>query len=88
MSNEKPSGLLAGYLTRPQLAAELNRTIRTLERWEWERTGPAVTHIGKSPLYKIESVRAWLASLERPQVREKSSRPRRRRVTAPLVAAE
>jgi hypothetical protein len=86
-NSDKAAGILSGYLTRPQLAAELNRTIRTLERWEWHRTGPAVTHIGKSPLYRIETVRAWLASLEREQVREKS-RPHRRRVTAPMVAAE
>jgi hypothetical protein len=83
LNSDKPPGLLSGYLTRPQLATELNRTIRTLERWEWERIGPAVTRVGKTPMYRIEAVRAWLTGLEREQVREKS-RPRRR---APRIAA-
>ena len=78
-NSDKPS-ILGGYLSRSELAAELNRTVRTLERWELHRIGPACTHIGKSPYYRVDAVRAWLLSQEREQVREKS-RPRRRRVT-------
>jgi hypothetical protein len=41
--------ILDDYLSRPQLAYELNKTIRSLQRWEREHLGPAVTQFGNSP---------------------------------------
>ena len=57
--------LLSDYLTKAQLAEELNRHPRTIERWERLRAGPPKTVIGRQPLYKRESVVAWLANLEK-----------------------
>jgi hypothetical protein len=69
--------ILADYLPRPALAEKLKKDERTLARWEAQRSGPPVTRIGHKPYYRIESVRAWLKSLEQPMVRE-----RRRKVAA------
>jgi hypothetical protein len=41
MPNER---LLDGYLTRTDIAQEINRGVRTLERWENQRIGPPVTY--------------------------------------------
>ena len=57
--------VLAEYLSRPQLAYELNKTIRSLQRWEQEHRGPSVPYVGNSPYYSAETVRAWLADQER-----------------------
>lgn len=63
--------LLAGYLSRDELAKELSITTRTLDRWRSEGKGPAITMIGKSPVYRREAVQAWLRSCERPMPRER-----------------
>lgn len=34
------SSVLAGYLTRKTLAAQLNKSTRTLDRWHARRIGP------------------------------------------------
>jgi hypothetical protein len=56
------TGVLAGYLTEKQLAAELGLTERTLARWRERRIGPPVTMVGRVPQYSIEAARAWLAA--------------------------
>ncbi len=65
-----------GYRTESELAKFLNKDFRTLQRWRRERTGPPVTMIGKTPLYRLESTDAWLRSLEQGQVREQSRKRR------------
>jgi len=61
--------VLSDYLTRDELATQLNRTVRTLERWESSRVGPPITRMGKTPLYRKESVIDWLASQEQKPTR-------------------
>ena len=56
--------LLDDYLTKAQLAEELHRHPRTIDRWARLRAGPPETVIGRQRLYKRSSVEAWLASLE------------------------
>ena len=56
--------VLEGYLTKPELAKELNKSIRTLDRLERQRIGPPRTRIGRSILYRLEGVREWLQSQE------------------------
>jgi hypothetical protein len=63
------SSLLEGYITEKQLAELLGRTIRTLQLWRKERTGPPVTKIGATTFYEIEGVRAWLRSKSQPMPR-------------------
>ena len=56
--------LLGDYLTKAQLAQELGRHPRTIDRWARLRAGPPETVIGRQRLYKRTSVEKWLASLE------------------------
>lgn len=54
------TSLLADYWVQEELAAELNVSIRTLARWHSLRMGPPRTLLGKSVLYRKDSVRDWL----------------------------
>ncbi len=63
MSNSEP--ILSEFLTKEELAAELRRNPRTLDRWDVLRTGPPRTHVGRKVLYRRASVQKWLAAQER-----------------------
>lgn len=54
--------LLSDYITREQLAKELNLTPRTLDKWAWQRRGPAKVKIGNRCYYKRSAVAEWLES--------------------------
>ncbi len=58
------SPVLSGFLTKEQFAQELRRSTRTLDRWDSLRIGPPRTYVGKTPLYRVESVREWLENQE------------------------
>jgi hypothetical protein len=68
--------LLADYLTQEQVAEQLSVTVRTLQRWRARREGPPPTYFTRKPVYRIEGVRAWLKSRERPMIRERKGRGR------------
>jgi len=72
---KKPS-VLDDYLSEPKLAQQLSRDVRTLKRWRSEGRGPPVTWIGKTPFFKIESVREWLESREKRMPRERGNHRR------------
>jgi hypothetical protein len=61
----RAGSLRAAYFTKAQLAAELDRTVRTIDRWLAIGEGPPVTLLGREQLFKKNSVAAWLASRER-----------------------
>jgi Bacterial RNA polymerase, alpha chain C terminal domain/Helix-turn-helix domain len=82
--------VLNGYLTPPELAAQLGVCQRTLARWDRDRTGPPRSVVGRRILYRAESVTAWLAKRERNFDEEsrtagRRSRPRR---TAPTGSGD
>jgi helix-turn-helix protein len=58
--------ILAGYLTEPELAAQLKKSRRALQDWRQRRVGPPWTQLGNTILYSEASVRAWLKTLEQP----------------------
>ena len=60
------------YLPRTELAKQIGVCERTIARYENSADGLPVTLIGGRRFYKIDSVRAWLAS------RERKPNPRRR----------
>jgi plasmid maintenance system antidote protein VapI len=62
--NDSRHELLDDYLTKTQLAEELHRHPRTIDRWVRLRAGPPETVIGRQRLYKRTSVEKWLADLE------------------------
>ena len=63
------AGLLADYLTPDELAEELDKSPRTIARWDSLRIGPPKTMVGKRPLYRREGVRDWLLRKEQAQTR-------------------
>ncbi len=56
--------LRADYWTVPEFAEQMNRSKRTIERWCRIGEAPPITKIGREPLIKKSSAKAWLASLE------------------------
>ena len=62
MSNSEP--ILSEFLTTEELAAELRRNKRTLDRWAVLGTGPPRTYVGRGVLYRRTSVQKWLAAQE------------------------
>ena len=62
MSNTEP--ILAEFLTREELAAELELNPRTLDRWDVLRMGPPRTFVGRKVLYRRTSIQKWLAAQE------------------------
>jgi hypothetical protein len=62
MSRSEP--LLSEFLTKEELAAELRRNVRTLDRWAALDMGPLRTRIGRMILYRRTSVQKWLAEQE------------------------
>jgi hypothetical protein len=71
LSDSAPS-VLEGYIRETDLARQLNRSVRTLQRLAVRRSGPPRIKI----LYRIDSVRAWLAKQEKkPATNVRSSGP-------------
>jgi hypothetical protein len=64
--------LLANYIPRATLAEQLGVSPRTIIRYENQADGLPVTVVGGRKLYRLDSVRAWLAG------RERKPNPRRR----------
>ena len=62
MSSSEP--ILSEFLTTEELAAELRRNPRTLDRWAVLGMGPPRTHVGRRVLYRRTSVQKWLAAQE------------------------
>ena len=56
--------LLSEFLTKEELAAELRRNVRTLDRWAALGIGPPRTRIGRTVLHRRSSVNKWLAEQE------------------------
>jgi len=56
--------MLSEWMSRAELAAELDLTPETLCRWTARRIGPAPTQVGRKVLYRRDTVRAWLLAQE------------------------
>jgi excisionase family DNA binding protein len=52
------------YAGRNEAAAYLRVCKKTLERWQADGTGPAITKVGRTVYYRRETLRAWVASRE------------------------
>ena len=53
--------VLEGYYSKAELAAELEVTERTLDRYNTLRIGPTRTRVGRQIFYAKDAVREWLA---------------------------
>ena len=56
--------VLAEFMTTEELAAELKRNKRTLDRWDALGIGPPRTRVGRTVLYRRSSVEKWLWAQE------------------------
>ena len=70
------ASVLAGLLTRSQLATQLGRSERTVIRWE--HAGLPVIKLGMTRLYDPATVRAWLLTHEHRHDVPKPGRPAKR----------
>ena len=59
-----PEPILSEFLTKEELAAELRRNPRTLDRWAVLGIGPPRTRVGRHVLYRRASVQRWLLAQE------------------------
>lgn len=62
MSSFEP--VLSDFLSKEELATELRRNPRTLDRWAALGIGPPRTHVGRKVLYRRASVQKWLMAQE------------------------
>ena len=62
MSSSDP--ILLDFLTKEELAAELRRNVRTLDRWDALGIGPPRTCVGRAVYFRRESVQRWLTAQE------------------------
>jgi hypothetical protein len=72
--NERDAGsmsILAGYISEADLAAQLNKSVRTLQIWRQQRKGPPWIQIGQTIHYPEDGTRAWLKTLEQQPVRSR-----------------
>jgi len=56
--------LLEDWISRDELAIELDVSVDTLARWETTKNGPALARVGRRVLYRHEAVLEWLESRE------------------------
>jgi hypothetical protein len=62
MSISQP--ILSEFLTKEELATELRRSPRTLDRWAVLGVGPPRTLVGREIFYRRASVQDWLCTCE------------------------
>ncbi len=63
------------HLNQIELAARLNISPRTLERWRWTGEGPRFMKVGGRVVYRLEDVEGYEDSQLRNSTAEISSKP-------------
>ena len=67
-------GLLDEYMTEAELAGELDKSLRTIQRWKRVQHGPRRAILGRTTIYHRRDAKEWLEA-------QREDRPQRRRVT-------
>ena len=65
--SDSPPSVLDGYISEAELARQLNRSVRTLQRLAARRLAPPSTKIGRLIFYNLEHVRDWISQPEQPR---------------------
>lgn len=68
------SCLMSGWISRLDLAVELEVTVETLHRWEKIRFGPPCVRAGRKIYYRRDAVQDWLMQQEAPAPRRAGAR--------------
>ncbi|WP_416914247.1 transcriptional regulator [Seohaeicola sp.] len=66
--------LMCGWISRLDLALELEVTVETLHRWEKLRFGPPCVRAGRKIYYRRDAVQDWLMQQEAPAPRRMGAR--------------
>lgn len=66
--------LMSGWISRLDLAVELEVTVETLHRWEKIRFGPPCVRAGRKIYYRRDAVQDWLMQQEAPAPRRVGAR--------------
>jgi hypothetical protein len=90
-SDSSPS-VLDGHISEADLARQLNRSVRTLQRLASRQLGPPRTKVGRLILYNVAHVREWLLEQEEPRklssrVRQTARNPKRPALNKRAIAA-
>ena len=72
-----PTGVLSGWISRLDLALELDLTVDTLRRWEKRRFGPPPVRAGRRVYYRRDAVQEWLQQQEQADPRRPRTGGRR-----------
>jgi hypothetical protein len=65
MKQQILDALLDSYFSEKELAAQINKSVRTLQRWRDKKTGPPWTAIGETIFYSKKRAFDWIKSQER-----------------------
>ena len=82
METETGNSILGEYMTKAELASQLQRSIRSVDRWSLTGDGPPFVRIGRKTLYRRAAVVEWLRGLEITPGRG-GRKPRGRKVNTP-----
>lgn len=80
--------ILSDYLTKRDLAEQLGRSVRTVDRMALNGDGPPPTRIGRTTLYRRDAILKWLRDRETPAPGYKSPKRGSDRGTRPRLAAK
>lgn len=64
MNTETQAEIIDLFLTKAEAARELRTSEATLDRWNRLRVGPPRTKLGRTVLYRRETLKAWLIAQE------------------------
>jgi len=64
METGTEQNILNEYLTKAELASQLHRSVRSVDRWALTGDGPPYVRIGRRTLYRRAAVVEWLRALE------------------------
>jgi len=73
-SHSGPKSLLAGWISRGELAEELGLSVDTLGRWHRKRFGPVCIKAGRKVFYRRHAVETWLQAQEKPRGKKAGGR--------------
>jgi hypothetical protein len=68
MDTERPAEIIDLFFTKAQAAEELGKSEATLDRWNRLRVGPPRTKLGRTVLYRRDTLKAWLIAQEEAEV--------------------
>lgn len=64
MPSDTQAEIIDLFFTKAEAAGELGKSEATLDRWNRLRVGPPRTKLGRTVLYRRDTLKAWLIAQE------------------------